>query len=208
MPHAFRRGAMVFLMALVGALALTGCAASAATGADTGPTPTAVLEKIPTATPIATPSDPTGQALLNTARIAVGSAATLVEAVYDGRTQSLTVIVTISGDLPLTNAQIAAAYARIKALCFQEMSKLWSSGPSLRQATVVILGPAKDEYNAIINQLYGYAVVNESTARRVSWASATADSAWSAYDKTYLRPDFDLFDDIPPAPPAPTATPK
>lgn len=144
--------------------------------------------------------------MLQAARSAAGSSASSVEAAYDGRAQSLTVTVTISGDLPLTETQIAAAHARIKSLCFQELSGLWSSGLPLRQTTVVIVGPTKDEYNAIINQLYGFAVVNESTARRVSWTSATPDSAWSAYDQTYLRPEFDLFDEIPPAPPAPTAT--
>ncbi|HEU0025991.1 MAG TPA: hypothetical protein VFQ25_02660 [Ktedonobacterales bacterium] len=195
-------------MTVAGALALVGCAGSASNSANTGPTPTPVLEKVPTATPIATPSDPTGQKLLQAARGAVGSAASLVEATYDVRAQSLTVTVTISGDLPLTETQVDAAHARTKALCFQELSGLWASGLSLRQTTVVIVGPTKDEYNAIINQLYGYAVVNESTARSVSWASATPESAWSAYDKTYLRPEFDLFDEIPYAPPAATATPK
>lgn len=202
----FRRW-RVALLTLVGVLALVGCAPAAANSADTGPTPTPVLVHMPTATPMATPSDPTGQALLKTARGAVGSAASSVGITYDRSAESLSVTVTISGDLPLTETQIAAAHTRIKTLCLQEMSGLWSSGLPLRQATVVILGPTKDEYNAIINQLYGYAVVNESTARRVSWASVTPESAWSAYDQSYLRPEFDLFDEIPPAPPLSTATP-
>ena len=199
---------MVLLLAVAGVLTLVGCDASASNSVNTSPTPTPVLEKVPTATPIATPSDPTGQKLLQAARGAVGSAATLVEATYDVGARNLMVTVTISGDLPLTEAQIATAHARTKALCFQELSGLWASGLPLRQTTVVIVGPTKDEYNAIINQLYGYAVVNQSTARRVPWASATPESAWSAYDKTYLRPEFDLFDEIPYAPPAATATPK
>lgn len=205
MWRAFRRGRAP-LLALVGILALAGCASVAANSADTGPTPTPVLAHLPTATPIATPSDPVGQELLASAQGAVGSAARSVGVAYDARAESLTATVTIDGNVPLTDAQIAAAYARVKTLCFQEMNGLWSSGLPLRQVMVIIMGPTHDEYNATVNQWYGIAVVKEATARRFSWASATPESAWSAYDQTFLRELFDLFDEIPPAPPMPTAT--
>ncbi len=208
MRHAFGRALIALLMALASVLALAGCAPGAANSVNSGPTPTPVLAQLPTATPIPTPADPTGQALLRAAQGAAGSAARSVGATYDASAQSLTVTVTINGNVPLTDAQIAAAYARVKALVFQEMNGLWSNGLPLRQATVIIQGPTKDEYNDIINQWYGIAVVKVATARRLSWASATPESAWSAYDQTFLREQFDLFDEIPYAPPAATATPK
>ena len=205
MRHAFMRG-RVSLIILAFTLTLAGCAPGVASGADTGPTPTPVLVKLPTATPIATPSDPVGKEPPATAQGAVGSAARSVGVVYDGSAQSLSVTVTIDGNVPLTDAQIAAAYARVKTLCFQEMNGLWSSGLPLRQVMVIILGPTKDEYNATVNEWYGIAVVKDATARRLSWASATPESAWSVYDQTFLREMFDLFDEIPPAPPLATAT--
>jgi hypothetical protein len=196
-----------WVAALALGLALSGCASVTANNINTGPTPTPVLAQLPTATPIPTPADPTGQALLRTARSALGSSARSVEGTYDTSAQSLTVTVTIDGNVPLTDDQIAAAYARVKALVLQEMSGLWSSGLPLRQAMVIIQGPTKDEYNIIINQWYGIAVVKESTARHFAWASATPESAWKTYNQTYLREQFDLFDEIPPAPPLATATP-
>ena len=205
MRYTFRRWSAP-LLAMMGILALTGCASVTANGTDTGPTPTPVLVHLPTATPIATPSDPVGQELLTTAQGAVGSAARSVGVTYDARAQSLTATVTITGAVPLTDPQIAAAYARVKTLCFQEMNGLWSSGLPLRQVMVIIQGPTKDEYNVTVNEWYGIVVVKEATARRFSWASATPESAWKAYDQTFLREMFDLFDDIPPAPPLPTAT--
>jgi hypothetical protein len=160
---------------------------------------------LPTSTPLATPSDPAGQALLQTARAAVGSAAHTVEVAYDVATGNLTVTITITGVPPDTDAAIAAAYARVKTLSFQEMSHLWASGQPLNQVTVDILGPAQDEYDIIYPQDYSIATLNAATARRISWASATPASAWALYDNTFLRTSFTVFDDVPAAP---TATPR
>ncbi len=203
MPHAFRRGPVVLLMALLGALALVGCAASSQA---MRPTPTPLLVRLPTATPIATPSDPTGQALLKTARSAVASDARSVGVTYDPRSRQLTVIVVIDGIVPDTDARIAAAYARVKALTFREQSDLWSSGLPLSQAQVIIMGPTQDEYADIVDQWYGIAVLTAPVARRIPWPNATPASAWALYDQTFLRPSFTVADDIVTGPAA-TATP-
>jgi hypothetical protein len=127
----------------------------------------------------------------------VGAAASAVSLTYDANAESATVTVTITGDVPNTDARIAAAYARVKTLCFQEQNDLWSSGLPLRQVTVVIMGPAQDAYSGVINQVYGVAIMNQKTARRIPWPNATPDSAWGLYDLTFLRPSFVVIDDVP-----------
>jgi hypothetical protein len=198
MRQVLRRGwGFVGLAAL---LTLAGCGAPSAFA---GPTQTAVQVMLPTATPIATPSDPAGQQLLRTARGAVGSAAQSVGVTYDVATKNLAVTIIITGIVPDSDARVAAAWERAKTLSFQELNGLWSSGLPLRQVTVYVLGPAQDEYDTIYPQAYSVAIVSAATARRIPWPNATPDSAWRLYDLTFLRPSFTVADDIPPVPTAP-----
>lgn len=205
MGRASRRGVIVIGLALgCGLLALAGCGAGA-TGAPRPTTP-AGQTYLPTDTPIPTPSDPTGQALLRVAQAAAGSGAHGVGATYDAGTRQLTVTLFIDGAVPDTDAQVATAYARSEALTFQEENALWASGLTLNQAQVIIMGPAQDEYANVTNQWYSIAVLSAPVARRIPWATATPASAWKVYDQTYLRPSFTVADDIITGP-APTNTP-
>lgn len=191
-------------LALVALLALAGCAAGAS--ATPQPTLAAGTLMLPTATPIPTPAGPAGQALLRAAQGAVGAGARSVGLTYDTTTKQVTVTIVIDGIIPDTGDQIAAAYKRVKALTFQVERALWASAQPLRQAQVIVMGPAQDEYGEVTDQWYGIAVLNAPAARRITWASATPESAWKVYDQTYLRPSFTVADDINTGP-APTATP-
>ena len=191
-------------LTLAVALPLAGCAA----GASATPQPTLAAGQImlPTATPIPTPADPAGQALLRAAREAVGASVRSVGLTYDRTAQQATAMILIDGIVPDTNDQIAAAYARVKTLTLQVEDALWASGQPLRQAQVIIMGPAQDEYGEVTDQWYGIAVLNAPAARRIAWASVTPESGWKLYDQTYLRPSFTVADDIITGP-VPTATP-
>jgi hypothetical protein len=202
MARLSRRGMLVIGLALV--MTLAGCGARASGVPQ--PTLAAGQTYLPTDTPIPTPADPTGQALLRVAQAAAGTDAHGVGAAYDAGTRQLTVTLFIDGIVPDTNAQIATAYARSKALTFKVEDALWASGLTLSQAQVIVMGPAQDEYANITNQWYSIAVLSAPVARRIAWASATPESAWKSYDQTYLRPSFTVADDIITGPVA-TSTP-
>lgn len=198
-----RGGVYVAPLALVLALVIAGCASGAGSGATAGArmTPTTTVPPL-VLTPTAPPASPMSAMLAALAQGAVGAAARAVTVTYDTSSEQATVTVTITGDLPNTDARIAAAYARVKVLSFQEENALWTSGLPLRQVMVIIMGPTQGEYADIVDGWYGIVVVGEATARRIPWTSATPDGVWSAYDQSWLRTRFDLFDDIPPAPTA------
>jgi hypothetical protein len=202
MGNRFRREGIA--LALVALLALAGCAAGAS--ATPQPTLAAGTLMLPTATPIPTPADPAGQALLRAAQGAVGAVARSVGLTYDTTTQQATATILIDGIIPDTDDRIAAAYTRVKTLTFQVERALWASGQPLRQAQVIVMGPAQDEYGEVTDQWYGIAVLNAPAARNIAWTSATPASAWKRYDQTFLRPSFTVADDIITGP-APTATP-
>lgn len=173
---------------------LAGCASSPTPQARATNTP--VLVQSPTSTPIPTPTDPAGQALDHVAIAAVGRAAQAVGVVYDADARNLTITVTITGDVPATDAQVSAAWARVKGLTLREMGQLWGSGQLLDSVTVIVMGPAQDEYDAVFPQAYSVATLSATSAKRIDWASATPDSAWGHYDQTFLRPSFTVADDV------------
>ena len=201
MRNAWRRAASMALMTLMLAVTLVGCASTSTNG------PTKQATPVATTAPASTNTRPTVADLLDaSARGAVGAAVRKVETTYDASAEKLIVTLTITGKVPLTDAQMAAAWERAKTLCFQEENALWASGLPLRQVMVVVVGPTKGEYNEILDGWYGISVVGEATARHIPWATATPDSVWNSYDQSMLRNSFDLFDEIPASPPAPTAT--
>ena len=183
------------LAALAFCVALAGCAAGAPGEASATPQPTlaAGTADLPTVTPMPTPTDPAGQALLRAAQGAVGSAAS-VGVTYDVTQKQLVVTLTITGDVPTTDAAAAIAVARAQTLTFQEQHGMWASGQPLSSVTVTVMGPAQDPYDGIIYQVYTVATVSAATARRIPWPSATPASAWSLYDQTFLRPGFVVQD--------------
>lgn len=123
-----------------------------------------------------------------------------VQIAYDAQAASVTVTVTVGGAVPLTDQQISAAQELTKTLSLREQQAMWGSGVSLKDVKVMVFGPTQDEYANIIAQPYGSAVLDAATAARFVWASLSADSAWDHYDSVYLRPTFDVVDDVPVAP--------
>jgi hypothetical protein len=123
-----------------------------------------------------------------------------VQTVYDTQAASVTVTVTVGGAVPLTNQQIRAAQELTKALSLREQQAMWGSGVTLKNVKVMVFGPTQDEYADIIAQPYGSAVLDAATAASFVWANLSADSAWDRSDSVYLRPTFDVVDDVPVAP--------
>jgi len=123
-----------------------------------------------------------------------------VQTAYDAQTASVTVTVTLGGAVPLTDQQISAAQGLTKTLSLREQQAMWGSGVTLKQVKVMVFGPTQDEYADIIAQPYGSAVLAAPTAASFVWANLNADSAWERYDSVYLRPTFDVVDDVPVAP--------
>ncbi len=122
------------------------------------------------------------------------------QTVYDAQAASVTVTVTVGGAVPLTDQQISAAQELTKSISLREQQAMWESGVTLKEAKVMVFGPTQDEYADIIAQPYGSAVLDAATAAHVVWANLSADSAWGRYDSVYLRPTFDVVDDVPVAP--------
>ena len=123
-----------------------------------------------------------------------------VQTAYDGQTASVTVTVTLGGAVPLTGQQISAAQEMTKSISLLEQQAMWGSGVSLKGVKVMVFGPTQDEYANIIAQPYGSSVLDAATAASFAWANLSADSAWDRYDSVYLRPTFDVVDDVPVAP--------
>ena len=123
-----------------------------------------------------------------------------VQMAYDAQTASVTVTVTVGGAVPLTDQQINTAQELTKAISLREQQAMWASGVTLKEVKVMVFGPTQDEYANIVAQPYGSAVLAAATAATFAWASLSADNAWNRYDSVYLRPTFDVVDDVPVAP--------
>ena len=127
-------------------------------------------------------------------------AAQAVQIAYDAQATSVTVTVTVGGAVPLTDQQISAAQELTKTLSLREQQAMWGSGVTLKDVKVMVFGPTQDEYADIVAQPYGSAVLHAATVASFVWANLSADSAWDRYDSVYLRPTFDIVDDLPAAP--------
>lgn len=131
---------------------------------------------------------------------AAGNQALAVQTVYSAQDTAVKITITVGGAVPLTKQQISAATEMTKTICRQEQQAMWVSGVSLKEVRVIVMGPTQDEYADIIAQVYGSVVLDAATAAHLDWASLSADSAWNRYDTVYLRPTFDVVDDLPAAP--------
>lgn len=176
-----RLGRWLPLAALLGLL-LGGCAS-----ATTAP-------RLTSAT--VTPTDAPGPAkeFAASVRRALGEQGAQVTASYDAAKGAATITIIIGGVVPSTDAQVAAAYVRVKNICYQAFRALWASGAPLREATALVEGPIQDEYANIITDWYGVAVVEAATAQRLDWASESPGAAWGVYNQSMLRSSFTLFD--------------
>ena len=148
----------------------------------------------------ATTAATTQDALARRACAAIGNQAQAVRTSYNAHDASVHITVTIGGAVPLTSQQISAAQELTKALSLREERAMWTSGVSLKDVKVTVMGPTQDEYANIVAQPYGVAMLDAPTAARFDWASLSADSAWDRFDGVYLRPTFDVVDDVPAAP--------
>lgn len=179
---------IVLVLALSIAGALGGCASFGASSNQARATATA-------ARPTATATTQERLALLARQAIAnLGHQVEKTETIYDAQRSTLTVTVTVRGNVPTTDARINAAHELVKTITFHELQAVWTSGVTLHEATVIVLGPIQDEYDNIVTDWYGVAVIEARTAQRLIWASVGADSAWESYDRMLLRPSFDVVD--------------
>ena len=188
-----RRGMSLMLAALllIGALVAACAPATDATAGATTP-PVTATATVPTP---ATPPPPGVAATLTTqAQRALGGLAQSVTATYDSTSGAATINVTVSGLVPMTDAQVTAAHNRVEQVCYWTLAAVWAGGAPLRQVTVIVLGPIQDEYANIVTDWYGVAVVSAGAARQLPWASIGPYGAWERYDQHILRTSYDLFD--------------
>ena len=171
----------VLALALMTLAILAGCAAAG--HAASSP---------PTATPTATPT--AEQRISALAQRAAGLPDHSVTATFDGAADgTLTLIATIGGPVPGTQAEIAAAQERVKAICFRMERAVWSSsmppGITLNEVKVAVVGPIYDDYADLTTGPYGAADLKAATAHQLDWAHLTPDSAWHVY-AVWLRPAY------------------
>jgi hypothetical protein len=164
---------------------------------------------VPTATPgLPTPTPTTQQRPIILARQALGSGVASSDVTYDANAQKLQVTGTLKGNVPLTTAQVNAAYMTVKTLSFQVERAEWTSSIPLKEVMVTIQGPAFDDYADLYTTWYGIADLKAEKAAHLSWASLTPESAWDAYDTVVLRLRFQpAVIGIPPTDPSMTPTP-
>lgn len=142
----------------------------------------------PPPSPMPTASDPVSALVQR----ALGSLARQVTTTSSAADQSVTVTVTGPwSKVPAADADVSAAQEQVKSICFQAQRALWTSGMSLRLATVTVLGPALDAYADLTIQPYGTAVLTAATAAKLEWSSLGTDAAWERYDNEWLRPSYE-----------------
>jgi hypothetical protein len=100
---------------------------------------------------------------------------------------------TVSGAIPRTPSQISVAQERVKTLCFQVERALWTSTIPVQEVTVTVLGTVYDDYFDQVISWYGTASLGAKAAPRFDWRSLSADQAWTLFDRTLLRVDYDSF---------------
>ena len=192
-PHALR---YVLPLALLTVALLSACSPRAgAISRSTASTPPVAASPAvsPTTAPDA-PLSPIAADLARRAQQAIGSLGQQVTATYDPAKKTATITVTLTGDIPFTDPQIASAHTHVELIAYWVMSSAWTSGEPLNEVTALVLGPIQDEYANIITNWYGVAVVEASTARSIAWRSVDPYTVWSRYDQAMLRPSFDLVD--------------
>lgn len=178
-------------------LLILGCLSACAT---TNSAPHQSASKVTVAGCSPSASATTQDALARRACEAVGDQAQAVQTVYTAQDASVKIMVTVGGAVPLTHQQISTARELTKSISLHEQRAIWASGVTLKEVRVTVMGPTQDEYANIIAQPYGSVVLDAATAAHFDWANLNADSAWDRYDSVFLRPTFDVVDDLPSAP--------
>jgi hypothetical protein len=172
-------------LALLACISLYGCAASS-------PPPSLSRQVASQATSATSSLSPQAE-LTILAEQASGHLLGNIQAVYQQPAEKALITGTVSNAVPRTPAQISAAQEKVKMLCFQVQRALWSSGISLQEITVTILGPVFDDYFDQIISWYGTASLEAGAAAQVDWRNLTVDAAWNRFQRTQLRVDFGSF---------------
>lgn len=186
-----RRAAVAVVLLILGSLAACATTNSAS---HQGASRATIAGCAPTATAT------TQNALARRACDAIGGQAQSVQTIYSAPDASVKITVTIAGAVPLTKQQISTALELTKSISLREQRAIWASGVAFKEVKVTVMGPTQDEYANIIAQPYGSVVLDAATAAHFDWSNLSADSAWDRYDSVYLRPTFDVVDDLPAAP--------
>ncbi len=173
---------VALVVALVGAL--SGCQLGGSTSSSQAGRHTSQS----TATP-AGPSTPQ-DTLTVLARTALGQGAPIVQVTYDVSAQTAQVTATLKGPIPRTSAAIDQEHERVKTLAFQAQRAIWTSAIPLKQTTVIIQGPMLNDYAEPFIDAYGVSVLSAAKAATLDWSHESADMAWAAYDRVWLRPDY------------------
>jgi hypothetical protein len=193
-----RCSAIAVCLLLIAALLSTGCGSSPGTGRASGGTPLPTgAGVLPTFTP--NPLTPTAtseeQHLDTLVWQAIGSGPQQIQITYDRAAGLVNVAIAYGGSVPTRPEDVAAAQERVKIDCFEAMRALWTSDAvPFTRANVTVLGPVIDQYADITTQAYGGAYLKTATATHITWSALTPDTAWSAYDNVYLRPDYNDAD--------------
>ncbi|HEX9057174.1 MAG TPA: hypothetical protein VF818_06525 [Ktedonobacterales bacterium] len=183
---------------VIAALLSTGCGSSPGTGRTSSETPQPTKTGLlPTFTP--NPLTPTAtseeQHLDTLVWQSIGSGPQQIQTTYDRAAGLVNVAIAYGGSVPTKPEDVAAAQERVKTDCFEAMRVLWTSAAvPFAQANVTVLGPVIDQYADITSQAYGGAYLKAATATRITWSALTPDTAWTAYDNVYLRPDYNDAD--------------
>ncbi len=192
--HRGRGGYLLMAVALTCIVALSACNAGGQIAKKAKPIVVGCTEAAITA--LSAPRDE----LSRRACLAMGNQALSVQTLYNAQDATVKITVTVGGAVPLTKQQIGVAEEMTKSICRQEQQAMWASGVSLKHVTVTVMGPTQDEYAEIVAQVYGSVRLDAPTATHFDWKNLNADSAWDRYDAVYLRPTFDVVDDVPTAP--------
>lgn len=125
---------------------------------------------------------------------AIGNLAETVQATYNAQDASVKVTVKVGGKVPDADNEVSAAQEMTKTICLRAQKAMWTSGVTLKEVTVTVLGPIQDEYANIVEGAYGAAVLDVATAKQLDLASLSAATAWDKYNNVFLRPYYVLFD--------------
>ena len=180
------RGSVLAALAVLAVLAaFAGCAPTAASGASG----TLSAAQSPMATPTAE------QRLAVLAQRAAGDtsvqsiAPTVDAGSASGTGNAVALAATLAGPVPATQAEIAASQERVKSICFRMEQAVWTSGMSLSEVKVEVIGPIYDDYADLTTGAYGAADLKAGTASTLDWTRLTPDTAWGTYG-VWLRPAY------------------
>lgn len=73
---------------------------------------------------------------------------------------------------------------------FDIESRIWTSHLHPKSVTVIINGQLVDKYGATSTGLYAKATLTSETANLFHWDVLDSETAWAAYDSTWMRDDI------------------